>query len=169
MKLFSQKESAFYLFNSREYEHGTVNHTFSFTPGNFHSVAFYNVEEAIEWLAKDTSSIKFIDLIDCKHEQSGIYCIIKSRNQTYAEKYMGYNFASIAGVLCSQSSCNTIDIDQQNWLDYFAKNEGEIFFFKDKYGTMVDFWLNKKRGSFRYSTIEKFIELVEKFVNNCEN
>ncbi|MFW9874516.1 MAG: hypothetical protein ACFFG0_15525 [Candidatus Thorarchaeota archaeon] len=170
MKLFSQTEKAFYVFKGEGYEHGTVNHIFDFTPGFLISNAFLTIDEAIAWLARATSSIKFIDLVSTKVRENGTYCIVKSRNKTYAAKYNGNNFISIVGVLLEQSNGNCSIHPICKWLDFFAKNEGEIFFFIDEHGTMIDLWINKlnKRGSFRFSTVAKFNELVEKFVEQCK-
>ncbi len=157
LKLFSQTEKAFYLFKDNNFEDGVVCHTFDFIPGSLVSDLFISIRLALIWLAKTNSSIKFIKLDD------GTYCFVKSRRQTYAAKYDG-NLSSIVGSMVCPTNKATESVDCP-WLNFFAENEGEIFFFKDDGDTMIDLWVKEKRGSFKYTTVPVFIELVEKFVD----
>ena len=160
MKLFSQKEKAFYLFNESSLEEGVVCHTFDFRPGIRQSNLF-TTNEAIAYLAKSDSSIKFLDLQGVYGPGSRTYCFVKTRNKTYCDSY-DCNFASIVGSLVEPNGyinyCNLVVFD------YFADNEGEIFFISDNGTMMVEMWINDKKGAFKYTNPEQFIKNVEKFV-----
>ncbi len=159
MKLFSQKEKAFYLFKEDELEDGVVCHKFFFTPGALVSDLFITLE-AIAYLAKSDSQIKFLDL------DNAIYCFIKTRHKTYCAEYDDGNFASIVGSLVEPSQyqmcCPCL------FFDYFAEKEGEIFFISDNGVMMVEMWINDKKGAFRYTNPEQFIKNVEKFVKGVK-
>ncbi len=161
LKLFNQKDKTFYLFKDNEFEDGAVCHTFDFIPGSLVSDLFPCIRLALIWLAKTDSSIKFIKLDD------GDYCFVKTRRKTYAAKFRN-NLSSIIGSLVVCSPKATID-DDCTWLNFFADNEGEIFFFVDNGTIMVDLWVKNKRGCFRYTNVDKFIELLEKFVHEINN
>lgn len=155
MKLFSQTERAFYLFKDDRYEDGVVCHTFDFTPGSLVSDLF-TTKEAVKYLAKADSSIKFIQL------DYETYCFVRTRGKTYASQYCN-NLASIVGSLVAPS--NFPRFDALSWLTLFVEFEGEIFFVKDNGVMMIDLWLKGKRGCFRYTNVNQFIKNVEKF---CE-
>ncbi len=157
MKLFSQTEKSFYLFKDDRFESGVVCHVFDFIPGSRVSDLFPCIRLALIWLAKTDSSIKFINLVET-------YCFVKTRQQTYAAKFEN-NLSSIIGSMTYETEKPTVD-DESKWLDFFAENEGEIFFFRDDGDIMVDLWVKKKRGCFKYTTVDKFIELMEKFVHD---
>jgi len=152
--LFSQKEKAFYLFKDDQLEEGVVCHKFDFTPGSLKSDLFVTVE-AIAYLAKFDSQIKFLDL------EGETYCFVKTRHKTYCCVYAGDNFASIVGSLVEPNGyakcCPT------PYLDFFAENEGEIFFISDDGDMMIEMWIGKKKGAFKYTTPEQFIQNVRKF------
>ncbi len=156
MKLFSQTEKSFYLFKDDRFENGVVCHTFDFIPGSLVSDLFPCIRLALIWLAKTDSSIKFINLGET-------YCFVKTRHQTYAAKFEN-NLSSIIGSMTYETDKPTVD-DDCKWLDFFAENEGEIFFFRDDGDIMADLWVKDKRGCFKYTTVDKFIELVERFVD----
>jgi hypothetical protein len=160
LKLFSQKEKAFYFFNESSLEEGAVCHTFDFRPGILQSNLF-TTYEAIAYLAKSDSSIKFLDLGGIKSTEPRSYCFVKTRNKTYCDSY-DCNFASIVGSLVEPNGY----IDYYNLVpfDYFADNEGEIFFISDNGTMMVEMWINKMKGAFKYTNSEQFIKNVEKFV-----
>ena len=159
MKLFSQKEKAFYLFKDDELEDGVVCHKFDFTPGALRSGLFTS-PEAIAYLAKTDSQIKFLDL------DNTVYCFIKTRHKTYCAQYDGANFASIVGSLVEsgfyEMCCPT------DYFDYLASLEGEIFFIADDGVMMIEMWIGKIKGAFRYTNPEQFIKNVEKFVERIE-
>ena len=156
LKLFSRTEEAFYLFKDNGFENNIVCHTFDFIPGSLVSDLFPCIRLALIWLAKTDSAIKFIKLDD------KVYCFVKTRQKTYAAKFDN-NLSSIIGSIIYTSHKPTIDEDC-SWLNFFAENEGEIFFILDNGVIMVDLWVKGKRGCFKYTTVDKFIELVKKFV-----
>ena len=158
MKLFSEKENAFYLFKDERLEDGVPCHLFHFTPGALVSDLFPCIRLALTWLAKTDSSIKFLNL------SGATFCFIRTRNQTYADEYKN-NFSSIVGSTVSTTDKPTVD-DQCRWMDRFAENEGEIYFVRDDGVIMVGLWLDDRKGSFKYTTVDKFVELVEKFTND---
>ncbi len=160
LKLFNQKEKVFYLFKDNRFEDGVVCHTFDFIPGSLVSDLFPCIRFALIWLAKTDSSIEFIKLDD------EVYCFVRTRQKTYAAKFDN-NLSSIIGSTALTTYKPTVDGDCP-WLNFFAKNEGEIFFFKDNGIIMIDLWVKNKRGCFKYTTIDKFTELVEKFVDEVE-
>ncbi len=160
LKLFNQKEKAFYLFKDNNFEDGVVCHTFDFIPGSLVSDLFISLRLALIWLARTDSSIKFINL-------DRTYCFVKTRHQTYAAKFDN-NLSSIIGSMVYPTDNPTID-DNCPWLNFFAENEGEIFFVRDNGVTMIDLWVKGKRGSFKYTTVAMFIDLVEKFVDEIDN
>ncbi len=160
LKLFSRTEEAFYLFKDKNFEDGVICHTFDFIPGSIVSDLFPCIRLALIWLAKTDSAIKFIKLDD------GVYCFVKTRQQTYAAKFDN-NLSSIIGSMTFASDKQTIDEDC-SWLNFFAENEGEIFFVSDNGVIMVDLWVKNKRGCFKYTNVDKFIELVEKFVGEIQ-
>jgi len=155
VRLFSQKEKAFYLFKDDIIENGVVCHKFTFTPGSLVSNIF-STYEAIDYLAKSDSSIKFLDL------EGTTYCFVKTRNKTYADVYYGYNFASIVGSMVDPGWVGTASMTP--WIDKFAENQGEIFFIFDSGIMMIEMWMNDKKGAFKFTTLIQFIENVEKFV-----
>lgn len=161
LKLFSQTEKSFYLFKDERFENGITCHTFDFIPGSLVSDLFPCIRLALIWLAKTDSSIKFIKL------DNEVYCFIRTRHKTYAAIF-DKNFSSIISSLVYTSQKATVD-DDCEWLNFFAENEGEIFFVIDSGIIMVDFWVKGKRGCFKYTTVDKFIELVEKFVHEVNN
>lgn len=160
MKLFNQKEKEWYLFGDETIEDGMVCRCYKFLPGELVSNIFASIEETISWLMLANSSIKFI------HLNNGSYCIVKSRNRTYIDKYKN-NLTSIVGVLHT-SGCTEKVHPPINWLNDFAENEGEIFFHRDEDGCMVEMFLKSKQGAFRYTTYEKFVELVNKFIGQVK-
>ena len=161
LKLFNQKEKAFYLFKDNDFEDGVVCHTFDFTPGSLVSNLFPCPRLALIWLARTDSSIKFIKL------EENVYCFVKTRKKTYADKFDN-NLSSIIGSMVCPTQIARVD-DDCPWLNFFAENEGEIYFVVDNGTIMVDLWVKDKRGCFKYTTVDKFIELVEKFVNEIGN
>ena len=160
MKLFSQTEKSFYLFKDDRFENGVTCHIFDFIPGSLVSDLFPCIRLALIWLAQTDSSIRFINLGES-------YCFVKTRQRTYAARFDN-NLSSIIGSMAFASDKPTID-NNCKWLDFFAENEGEIFFFRDDGIIMVDLWVKGKRGCFKYTTVDKFIELVEKFVDEIGN
>lgn len=152
MKLFSQKEKAFYLFKDNSYENGVVCHTFDFIPGSLVS-SLFTLQQAIEYLAKADSSIKFVGLPEP-------YCFVRTRNKTYCAKY-DWNFSSIVGSIVEPTTFPIME--DSDFLAPFAENDGELYFFKDNDGVMVDLWLNDKRGSFRFTNYGQFRHNIDRF------
>lgn len=119
-------------------------HIFNFEPGSKSSDLFITIE-AIDYLAKEGGSIRLVaDLV-----------LVTLRGRVYAEIFDGTNLASVVGALVEPNEYRMVC--DCSWL------QCDIGFWHQDGLIMVELIKGDKKGSFRYTDAEKFIELVEKF------